>query len=62
VTEIVGELVQRESRSFTIDGAARRLGRNKSLQRLVASGPATRTDPAIPRSTRCVAGGISFPG
>jgi hypothetical protein len=62
VTEITGELVQRESRSFTIGGTARRLGRNKSLQRLVASGPATRTDPAIPRSTRYVAGGISFPG
>jgi hypothetical protein len=61
VTEITGELVQRESHSFTIGRTARRLGRNKSLQRLVASGPATRTDPAIPRSTRYVAGGISFP-
>jgi hypothetical protein len=61
VTEITGELVQRESRLFTIGGTAHRLGRNKSLQRLVASGPATRTEPTIPQSTRYVAGGISFP-
>jgi len=61
VTEIAGELVQRESHPFTIGRTARRLGRNKSLQRLVASGPATRTEPTIPRSTRYVAGGISFP-
>jgi hypothetical protein len=61
VTEIIGELVQRESRAFTIGRTTRKLGRNKSLQRLVASGPATRTEPTIPRSTRYVAGGISFP-
>jgi hypothetical protein len=40
VTEIAGELVQRESHPFTIGRTARRLGRTKSLQRLVASGPA----------------------
>ena len=61
VTEITGELVQRESRVFTIGPTARRLGRNRSMQLLVASGPATRTEPTIPQSTRYVAGGISFP-
>jgi hypothetical protein len=61
VTEITGELVQRESRAFTVGGKAHRLGRNRSPQQLHASGPATRTDPTIPRSTRYVAGGLFFP-
>jgi hypothetical protein len=61
VTEITAALTQRESHPFTIGGTAHRLGRDKSLQLLVASGPATRTEPTIPRSTRYVAGGISFP-
>ena len=60
VTEIIGELVQREARAFDLDGP-RRLGRVGALQQLEASGPAIRTDATIPRSTRYVAGGLSFP-
>jgi len=55
------EIVQRESRSLP-SAEQHRLGRNTSLQRLVASGPRRGPIPAIPRSRRCVAGGISLPG
>ena len=61
VTEIVGELSQRTARSFVVRGRHRQLGRAGLLQRLDASGPAVRTEPTIPRSTRYVAGGISIP-
>jgi hypothetical protein len=62
ITEIVGELAQREARRFDVHGTARRLGRVGAQPRLTASGPATRTDPTVPRSTRYVAGGLTFPG
>jgi hypothetical protein len=61
VTEIVGELTQRVARGFVVRGRHRQLGRVGQLQRLEASGPAVRTEPTIPRSTRYVAGGISIP-
>jgi hypothetical protein len=61
VTEITGELVQRETHVFDLGGARRQLGRTRLLQRLVASGPGTRTEPSIPRATFHVAGGIVVP-
>jgi hypothetical protein len=61
VTEIIGELSQRETHRFTVRGHHHQLGRNGLLQRLQASGPAVRTEPTTPRSTRYVAGGISIP-
>ena len=61
ITEIIGELTQRVAHPFVVRGRHRRLGRVGQLQRLDASGPATRTEPTIPRSTRYVAGGISDP-
>jgi hypothetical protein len=61
VTEIIGELSQRSARRFVVRGRHRQLGRVGLLQRLEASGPAVRTEPTIPRSTRYVAGGISIP-
>jgi len=61
VTEITGELVQRTAGRFTIGGAQRRLGRPKLLQRLVANGPGTRSEPTIPRATFHVAGGFVIP-
>jgi hypothetical protein len=61
ITEIIGELTQRVSRRFVVRGRHRQLGRVGQLQRLDASGPATRTEPTIPRSTRYVAGGITIP-
>jgi hypothetical protein len=62
VTEIFGELTQRTAQRFVVRGRPRQLGRVGQVQRLDASGPATRTEPTIPRSTRYVAGGISIPG
>jgi hypothetical protein len=61
VTEIIGELTQRSARPFAVRGRHHQLGRVGQLQRLDASGPAVRTEPTIPRSTRYVAGGISIP-
>jgi hypothetical protein len=61
VTEIIGELTQRSAQPFVVRGRHRQLGRVGQLQRLEASGPAIRTEPTIPRSTRYVAGGISIP-
>jgi hypothetical protein len=61
VTEIIAELSQRTARRFVVRGRHRQLGRVGLLQRLEASGPAVRTEPTIPRSTRYVAGGISVP-
>jgi hypothetical protein len=62
VTEIIGELSQRTARRFVVRGRHRQFGRTGLLARLDASGPATRTEPTIPRSTRYVAGGITVPG
>jgi hypothetical protein len=61
VTQIIGELSQRAANRFVVRGRPHQLGRVGQLQRLEASGPATRTEPTIPRSTRYVAGGISIP-
>jgi len=61
VTQIIGELSQRSAHRFVVRGRHRQLGRVGQLQRLEASGPAVRTEPTIPRSTRYVAGGISIP-
>jgi hypothetical protein len=61
VTEIFGELSQRSAHRFVVRGRHRQLGRVGLLQRLQAIGPAVRTEPTIPRSTRYVAGGISIP-
>src|SRR5436190_1367653 len=61
VTQIIGELVQRSAHPFVVRGTHRRLGRVGLLQRLEASGSATRTEPTIPRSIRYVAGGITTP-
>jgi hypothetical protein len=61
VTEIIGELSQRLAHRFVVRGHPHQLGRVGQFQRLDASGPATRTEPTIPRSTRYVAGGISIP-
>ena len=61
VTEIIGELTQRSAHRFVVRGRHRQLGRVGQLQRLDASGPAVRTEPTIPRSTRYVAGGITIP-
>jgi hypothetical protein len=44
-----------------VRGRPRQLGRVGQLQRLQASGPAVRTEPTIPRSTRYVAGSIWIP-
>jgi hypothetical protein len=61
VTEIIGELDQRVAHPFVVGGRHRRLGRRGLVARLDASGPAVRTEPTIPRSTRYVAGGITIP-
>jgi hypothetical protein len=61
ITEIIGELTQRVAHRFVVRGRHRQLGRVGQLQRLEASGPATRTEPTIPRSVRYVAGGITIP-
>lgn len=61
VTQIIGELTQRAAHRFVVRGRHRQLGRKGLLQRLEASGPATRTEPTIPRSVRYVAGGITIP-
>jgi hypothetical protein len=61
VTQIIGELSQRTAHRFVVRGKHRQLGREGLLQRLDASGPATRTEPTIPRSVRYVAGGITTP-
>ena len=61
VTQIIGELSQRTAHRFVVRGKHRQLGRKGLLQRLDASGPATRTEPTIPRSVRYVAGGITIP-
>jgi hypothetical protein len=61
VTQIIGELSQRAAHRFVVRGKHRQLGRVGLLQRLDASGPATRTEPTIPRSIRYVAGGITIP-
>lgn len=61
VTEITGELAQREARAFELAGARRRLGRRGMLLRLTAKGPGTRTEPTVPRATFQVAGGIVVP-
>jgi len=61
ITEIIGELSQREAHRFVVRGRHCRLGRVGLLQALHASGPAVRTERTIPRSTRYVAGGISIP-
>jgi hypothetical protein len=62
VTQIVGELSQRSAHRFVVRGKHRQLGREGLVQRLDVSGPATRTEPTIPRSVRYVAGGITTPG
>jgi hypothetical protein len=62
VTQIISELSQRAAHRFVVRGKHRQLGRVGLLQRLDASGPATRTEPTIPRSVRYVAGGITTPG
>jgi hypothetical protein len=62
VTQIIGELSQRSAHRFVVRGRHRQLGRTGLLQRLDVSGPATRTEPTIPRSVRYVAGGITTPG
>lgn len=61
VTQVIGELLQRAAHRFVVRGRPRQLGREGLLLRLDASGPATRTEPTIPRSVRYVAGGITFP-
>lgn len=61
VTQVIGELSQRAAHRFVVRGRPRQLGRKGLLLRLDASGPATRTEPTIPRSVRYVAGGITFP-
>jgi hypothetical protein len=61
VTQIIGELTQRASHRFVVRGKHRQLGRKGLMPRLDASGPATRTEPTIPRSVRYVAGGITIP-
>jgi hypothetical protein len=61
VTEIFGELSQRSAHRFVVGGRPRQLGRVGLLQRLQVSGPATRTEPTIPRSIRYVAGSIQIP-
>jgi hypothetical protein len=61
VTQIIGELSQRAAHRFVVRGRHRQFGREGLLQRLDASGPATRTEPTIPRSVRYVAGGITIP-
>jgi hypothetical protein len=61
VTQVIGELSQRAAHRFVVRGRPRQLGRRGLLLRLDASGPATRTEPTIPRSVRYVAGGITFP-
>jgi hypothetical protein len=61
VTEIIGELSQRAAQRFVVRGRPGQLGRVGQLQRLQASGPAVRTEPTIPRSTRYVAGSIWIP-
>ena len=61
VTQIIGELSQRSAHRFVVRGKHRQLGRVGLRQRLEASGPATRTEPTIPRSVRYVAGGITIP-
>jgi hypothetical protein len=61
VTEIFGELAQREAHRFVVRGRHCRLGRVGLLEALYAAGPAVRTERTIPRSTRYVAGGISIP-
>jgi hypothetical protein len=61
VTQIIGELTQRAAHRFVVRGKHRQLGREGLLQRLDASGGATRTEPTIPRSVRYVAGGITTP-
>jgi hypothetical protein len=61
ITEITGELAQRQARAFELAGAQRRLGRAGTLLRLTAAGPGTRSEPTIPRATFHVAGGIVIP-
>jgi hypothetical protein len=61
VTQIIGELTQRAAHRFVVRGNPRQLGRKGLQPRLDASGPATRTEPTIPRSVRYVAGGITIP-
>jgi hypothetical protein len=61
VTEIIGELSQRAAHRFVVRGKHRQIGRVGLLQRLDASGPATRTEPTVPRSVRYVAGGMTTP-
>jgi hypothetical protein len=61
VTEIIGELAQRAAHRFVVRGRHRQLGRVGLHQVLDVSGPAVRTEPTIPRSTRYVAGGITIP-
>jgi hypothetical protein len=61
VTEIIGELSQRSAHRFVVRHRHRQLGRAGLTLRLEAGGPAVRTEPTIPRSTRRVAGGISIP-
>ena len=59
--ELLGELKQREAKSFQIGGGKRRLGRVGLLQLLSASGPGSRSEPTVPRATFQVAGGIVVP-
>jgi hypothetical protein len=61
VTQIFGELRQRSARRFVVRGRHHQLGQVGQIQGLEASGPAVRTEPTIPQSTRYVAGGISTP-
>jgi hypothetical protein len=61
VTEIIGELSQRVAQRFVVSGRHVRFGRVGQLERLQAAGPAVRTEPTIPRSTRYVAGSIWTP-
>ena len=61
VTEVTGDLRQRSAAEFRLAGRTLRLGRRNLEQRLLASGPGTRTEPAIPRATFHVAGSLVIP-
>jgi hypothetical protein len=62
VTTVEGELLQRDARPFSVSGGRRRLGRRGLRLRLSATGPGTRTDPALPRALFDVAGRVLLAG
>jgi hypothetical protein len=59
VTTIIGELRQRTAPRFTLVGAGHRLGRRGLRLTLMATGPGTRTDPAVPRAVFQVGGRLT---